>query len=220
MKILVFDTETTGLPEKNASIYENNCWPHIIQLSYILYDLSNNNAIIQDNYIKLNPIIEISNESFKKHGLTHELLNTKGINIIEALKKFNYYLDKCDQVVAHNLSFDKRIIFVECLRHKVNQNFTKFTNNQKICKPEFCTMKNTTKFCNIIKLNKSNKTYIKSPSLIELYSTLFIDEPIPNDLHNSLVDILCTLRCYLKYVYNLDVIQVNEKIYDMFLQFN
>ena len=35
MKILVFDTETNGLPEKNASIYDLNKWPHIIQLSYI-----------------------------------------------------------------------------------------------------------------------------------------------------------------------------------------
>ena len=39
MKVLIFDTETTGLPEgKNPSIYETQKWPHIIQLSYIVYD--------------------------------------------------------------------------------------------------------------------------------------------------------------------------------------
>ena len=53
MKVLVFDTETTGLPEKGASIYDNNKWPHIIQLSYILYDLSTNLVLIKDNYIKI-----------------------------------------------------------------------------------------------------------------------------------------------------------------------
>ena len=32
MKVLVFDTETSGLPtEKNASIYKTNVWPHIVQ---------------------------------------------------------------------------------------------------------------------------------------------------------------------------------------------
>ena len=39
MKLLVFDTETTGLPlERNASIYKPELWPHIIQISFILYD--------------------------------------------------------------------------------------------------------------------------------------------------------------------------------------
>ena len=42
MKLLVFDTETTGLPEKGAKINETNKWPYIIQLSYILYDTENN----------------------------------------------------------------------------------------------------------------------------------------------------------------------------------
>ena len=37
MKILVFDTETSGLPEKGASIYHHSKWPYIIQISYILY---------------------------------------------------------------------------------------------------------------------------------------------------------------------------------------
>ena len=40
MKVLVFDTETTGLPtERNASISDLEVWPHIVQLSYILYDV-------------------------------------------------------------------------------------------------------------------------------------------------------------------------------------
>jgi type III secretion system FlhB-like substrate exporter len=80
-------------------------------------------------------------------------------------------------------------------------------------------MKNSTQFCEIIKLSKTNKTYIKQPKLIELYSKLFLNEPVPKQLHNSLVDILCTLRCYLKYVNNIDIIEVNEKIAELFLQF-
>ena len=40
MKVLVFDTETTGLPtERNASISDLKAWPYIVQLSYILYDV-------------------------------------------------------------------------------------------------------------------------------------------------------------------------------------
>ena len=52
MKILVFDTETTGLPLKNEfnkepSIYDYDKWPYIIQISCILYDLSTNETIIK-----------------------------------------------------------------------------------------------------------------------------------------------------------------------------
>ena len=92
MKILVFDTETSGLPEKNASIYEHSKWPYILQISYILYDMSSNNIIIKDNYIKIYNSIIISQESYEKHNLTHEILSNKGINIIPALKEFNEYL--------------------------------------------------------------------------------------------------------------------------------
>jgi len=38
------------------------------------------------------------------------------------------------------------------------------------------------------------------------------DEPIPEDLHNSLIDVAITLRCYIKYVYNSDVKEVNETL--------
>ena len=45
MKVLVFDTETTGLPVKWAKVNEVDKWPHIIQLSHILYDTDTNNII-------------------------------------------------------------------------------------------------------------------------------------------------------------------------------
>jgi len=217
MKILVFDTETTGLPENNASIYNFNQWPYIIQLSYIFYDMSNNNVIIKDNYIKIDSNIEITEGSFNIHKISREFLDLNGKHIIPTLNEFNKYLKLCDIVVGHNISFDKRMIFVESLRNKVQQNFTTYENNKKITKMEYCTMKNTTAYCNIIALTKTNKTYVKQPRLIELYSMLFPETPIPKELHNSLVDILCTLRCYIKYVYNTDIIEINEKIKRLFI---
>ena len=220
MKILVFDTETTGLPEKNASIYNHNQWPYIIQLSYILYDLSNNSTIIKDDYIKLYNSIEISPESYEKHKITKELLNTKGIHIKQALTEFNKYLKACDMVVAHNISFDKRMIFVESFRNKLDQYFTQYIDNTKITKPEYCTMKNTAPFCNLIRLSSTNKTYIKSPTLTELYQKLFPENIVPENLHNSLIDILITLRCYIKILYNKDVLELNENIKQYFINYN
>ena len=46
MKILIFDTETSGLPEeKNCSVLSTHKWPYILQLSYILYDTETNRII-------------------------------------------------------------------------------------------------------------------------------------------------------------------------------
>ena len=216
MKILVFDTETTGLQEKGASIYDKSRWPYIIQLSYILYDISNNSTFIKNNYIKLDNSIVISQESFNIHNISREILDSQGINIVDALKEFNKYLKLCDIVVGHNISFDKRLIFVECFRHNICQNFTQFKNNQQIHKSEFCTMKNTTEFCKLERLGVSNKVYNKQPKLSELYSLLFPNDPIPNDLHNSLIDVAMTLRCYLKYTNNFDIKERNSTIKQLF----
>ena len=54
MKVLVFDTETTGLPKKWAKVNQLDKWPHIIQLSHILYDTDANKIIdCYDDIIKL-----------------------------------------------------------------------------------------------------------------------------------------------------------------------
>jgi DNA polymerase III epsilon subunit-like protein len=217
MKVLVFDTETTGLQEKGASIYDKSKWPYIIQLSYILYDLSANSALIKDNYITIDDSLVISQESYNIHHICREILDVQGINIVEALTAFNECLKDCDIVVGHNLSFDKRLIFVECFRNNVTQYFTEFEHNIMTHKPEFCTMKNTTEFCKLERLTATNKVYYKNPKLSELYTILFPNEQVPKDLHNSLVDVAMTLRCYLKYAHNFDVKEVNNTLKPLFL---
>ena len=217
MKILVFDTETTGLQEKGASIYDKSKWPYIVQLSYILYDLSTNSALIEDNYIDIDGSIAISQESYNIHHISREILDVQGINIVEALKAFNKYLKECDIVVGHNISFDKRLIFVECFRNNVKQYFTDFKDNVMHHKAEYCTMKNTAEFCKLERLTATNQTYYKNPKLSELYAILFPNEQLPKDLHNSLVDVAMTLRCYLKYAHNFDIKEANNTLKPLFL---
>ena len=226
MKILVFDTETTGLPikdefNKEPSIYDFNKWPYIIQISYILYDLSTNETIIKNSYIKIDNSIVIPPESFEIHKLTHDFLNTNGINIITALREYNQLLKISDVIVGHNISFDKRLIFVECLRHNIPQYFTCFKGKEKIKKVEFCTMRKTIKHCNFIRISKkTNKPYLKTPSLSELYLHLFPNSSLPNELHNSLVDILITLKCYIKFNYNYNIADFNDKINQLCILYN
>ena len=96
MKVLIFDTETTGLPkERNPSIYDTQKWPHIIQLSYIVYDNETNDIItVEDDYIHISDDVVIEPDSQKIHNISREMLIDKGISIEQALEKFNKFSEK------------------------------------------------------------------------------------------------------------------------------
>ena len=199
-RILVFDTETTGLPEKRASIHEHDKWPYIIQLSYVIYDTSKNSIfMIGDNYIKINNSIDISPESQLITGISRETLNNKGIPIKQALCDFNHAVKISDIIIGHNISFDKQIVMVECFRNKINNNFVKFHGKNTIRKPQYCTCKNSAYLFN----NRYQK-------LENLYNSLFNE--IPSGLHNSLTDTIVTLRCYYMLKYNQDIYLTNPEI--------
>ena len=143
MRILVFDTETTGLPkERNPSIYRTELWPFVIQLSYVVYDSELNEVMVLVNdYINIAFDTEISKESQEVHKITREMLN-EGITIKEALHKFNEYSKHCDLIVGHNVSFDKRMVIVEGIRNKINMEVEE----------TYCTMRNSTEICKIEKI--------------------------------------------------------------------
>jgi len=203
MRVLVFDTETTGLPtERNASITETTKWPYIVQLSYIIYDFNINNIICSyDEILKLPQNIDISKDSIKLHKITKEKNQESGVDRKIALYNFNKELQACDVVVGHNISFDKRMIMVECIRNGVQQHFN-YRGKKKI---EFCTMKAGVDICMIEKINFNGDKYFKYPTLSELYYKLFNE--IPMNTHNSFVDVLLCLRCYGKLIRNIDLIE-------------
>lgn len=203
MKVLVFDTETTGLPtDRNASIMDVEKWPYIVQLSYIVFDTDEKKIVKSvDNIIRIDTNkVTISNESIAIHGITSDICNEKGVGMAQALIEFNETLQAADIVVGHNISFDKRIIMVECIRHKIWQQFTSNGNKKK----EYCTMKESTNICQMEKTNSSNGAkYFKFPTLGELYKHLF-EIAAPAQLHNAFIDVLVCLRCYLMLVEKYD----------------
>ena len=116
MKFLIFDTETTGLPETKIINQETlQKWPHIVQFSYIIYDMENGITVSKDCIIKLNGIT-ITEDSIKIHGISNKISQEKGENIEIILKEFFYYLREVDFLVGHNISFDINMIIVELLR--------------------------------------------------------------------------------------------------------
>ena len=201
MKVLVFDTETTGLPiGKNPSIIETDKWPYIVQLSYVYYDTVKKIMIESRDYIiKIPNSVVISSESIAIHKITPEICDDEGVSIKAVLDKFNACLQDCDVVVGHNISFDKRLVMVESIRHKMKQHFT--TIGVRV--PEYCTMKNSVDLCKIPVTSKEGEVYFKYPKLSELHQHLF--KSVPGGLHNALIDVLVCLRCYVMMEHNYDI---------------
>lgn len=214
MKVLIFDTETTGLPEtKIISPDTLHLWPYVVQLSYVIYDSSIN--IITDDYdhiIRLPKDVTISSESASIHGITDEMSRLKGESIHDVLMDFFYNLKNADMIVGHNIEFDINMLRVELLRlifdkstppkglHRQKYNLYFIANFKKV----YCTMRETVSLCNIQAIDKFGKSYTKYPKLIELHEKLFSSKP--NNMHNSMVDILVTLRCFVKIQYDVDIL--------------
>ena len=118
MRILVFDTETTGLPSSkfiNPDVL--NLWPHIVQFSYVLYDTELNDIVkSSDTIVKVKDDIIISEESIRIHGITNDNSKRNGKHIDLVLKDFFDDFRNCDLLVGHNISFDINMVKVELLR--------------------------------------------------------------------------------------------------------
>ena len=108
MFVLVFDTETTGLP-KTKVINETtiNSLPYIVQLSYMIFETDSNKIIkLSDNIAKIPENAELSKESVAIHGIDRNKMNEKGKPMVEILQEFLTDIDSIDLIIAHNIDFD------------------------------------------------------------------------------------------------------------------
>jgi len=210
-RFLVFDVETTGLlprGKRNNEPTPINEYPHIIQLSFAIYDYSQKKIVQQyDSYVDIDDSIEISETITELTGITREICKTKGRPIVEILEKFYEAYMFCQILVAHNMDFDEKMILIEIERnrpyimdHKPHCFMTFNSMYEKVHGIErFCTMKNGIDVCNILVESKfpGRSPRKKWPKLIELHSKLFGEKSV-NGLHNSMIDVLVCLSCYLK----------------------
>ena len=210
-RILIFDVETTGLfPNKRDKYVTLDKYPYIIQLSFVIYNLSTREIEqTYNNYIRIPNNVFIPEEVIKITGITNEICKKNGVDILDALVQLHDAYMLCGIIVAHNEEFDRQMVKVELQR-----NFSRIKTFVPYCLRIFdndyetvarvntyCTMKHGVKLCNIMVSSigvsgELTRPRIKWPRLGELYNHLFLETP--ENLHNSMVDVLVCLRCYLK----------------------
>jgi DNA polymerase III epsilon subunit-like protein len=188
--VLVFDTETTGLINKSLLPLQYKdlpLHPYITQLSAVLYDLDNQKVKkVFNTYVKIPDHVEIPEIVQQLTGITREKCNG-GMEIGEALAKFYRMYAKCDAIAAHNMWFDSKMIRIECMRNRHPNLMNVFFENVS-SKPISCTMMKGMEYCSLNRFVK----------LSVLYELLFKEDANQFELHNSLVDTMVCLRCYLK----------------------
>lgn len=175
-----FDTETTGLP-KAAGTPLDQC-PFIVQIAAILVDdehgevASFNTIIKPDGWTIPDDVAEI-------HGITTEKAEAFGIPARVAMAAFSQIARRADEVVAHNIQFDLKLVAYECERASAPHVLGE--------KPQFCTMAATTDIC---KLPGRYPGKFKWPKLIEAHQHLF-NEGF-DGAHDALVDVRACHRVH------------------------
>lgn len=112
---LFFDTETTGLPRNwKAPVTDLNNWPRMVQIAWILCD-AKGNRIESDDYIIKPENFVIPQDASRVHGITTERAINEGESLENVLNNFNRLVGQSSFIVAHNVSFDEKILGAELL---------------------------------------------------------------------------------------------------------
>lgn len=200
---LFFDTETTGLPRDwNAPVDKLDNWPRIVQIAWLVYDLEGK-KLSENQFIVRPEGFIIPEDSAKVHGISTEKAITEGEDLGKVLKLFSEDIGKAGLLVAHNLSFDEKIVGAEFLRRQVENSLAEVQ--------KFCTMSSTIDFCKIPSATSSN---YKWPKLSELHFKLFGKDF--EDAHDAFVDTAACARCFFELkdrgVISLPEIRERDKI--------
>lgn len=182
MKVLVFDTETTGLPKNynNPAFKQPGNWPHMVSISWALLDTENMKIATSYSSYVVPEGWEIPAEATVIHGITTEMAKTDGNTLRDVIDMFMSV--PCDMVVAHNADFDKNVI-VNAIIHDLRM---PFIHEDEIFREGVrCTMKASTNICKIV----TPRGY-KWPKLSELYYYV-LKKQIPLQIeHQALYDTL------------------------------
>ena len=175
----VFDTETTGLSRNDV----------VLQFALALFDESGKMLQSYNRLWTLPENVQISRSAYNVHKIGYRRLREDGMAAAPQLrvvqKQLARLLERKVPIVAHNASFDVRLLKQTADKHEVEWDFA--------IEHTFCTMKNSKPYTNIFSI-KTGKP--KSPSNTELYEFLHSRKPEFGQLHDALTDVKVTAASY------------------------
>jgi len=189
--ILFYDTETTGLPDWRQPS-DSATQPHIVQLAILTCDeaggeLDSHNLIVRpDGWT-------IPEEVTAIHGISQDRAMAVGIPEAEAVEMWLWARARAALCVAHNESFDARIMRIAMLRAGVERAFIERIENCSV----FCTCTAATPIVNLPpseKMAAKGMMRPKPPKLTEAIQHFFGEE-LPG-AHDAMVDVRACARIF------------------------
>ncbi len=176
---LVFDTETSGLPQgRDPKQPSHFATARLVSISWIVLDADLN---VQQKGTKLvcPSDFVISPGSVAIHGISQAYAQQNGQPVRDVLEAFYEALALCSTLVAHNISFDIGVVLSECYRSGLHDAAKKLEKCAK-----YCTMAKGRELLQLA----------KNPKLAELHEALF-NEGITN-AHDAEFDTHYCARCF------------------------
>ena len=208
---LIFDTETTGLPQRwDAPLDDFDNWPRLIQLAWQIHDDLGNLTEAKSFLIKPDGFI-IPRGSEKVHGISTERATKEGHPINFVLDEFIKALAKSQTIIGHNIEFDNSIVGSEILRRgELNPLPDKNAVDTKIVSTNYCA------------LPGGRGGNYKWPTLQELYFKLFNESF--DAAHNASADVQATARCFFELIrlrlINAVELDINPALIEKFIANN
>lgn len=115
MKIFIFDTETTGFPQRNEGLEKQ---PHIVQVAGVLWDIDGaTGAVTELGRINemVKPPVSIPFGASQVHGIYDRDVADKP-PFSAVVDTFLKMANGADAVAGHNVSFDEEIVSYELKR--------------------------------------------------------------------------------------------------------
>ncbi len=194
----VFDVETNGLPDfYDAPPDDLENWPHPLSLGYVT--LNENLELVKKRYFILDQECELDEEATSVHGLTKDIIKSKGKNPSEVYDEVFLDMKTSKKLVAHNMAFDLSVLQADFLR--------KGKNKSVFRKGKVCTMKKST---SIVAIPRPYGKGYKWPKLGELIaSCFFLDQDSEGfefeEAHDALWDAEATAKCFKHLIKNKEI---------------
>jgi len=189
--IFVFDTETTGLPSfKDRS--DDPRQPHLVQLATILCGDDGAEIEAQSVIVRPNGWV-ISPEVTAIHGISHERAIDEGIPEAEAVAMFVMAQARGAVRVAHNESFDRRIMRIAMARARFARDFIEAVEGRQV----FCTCNEAKPIMNLpptAKMRAAGFNGPKSPNLTECIKHFFSEDL--SGAHDAMIDARACARIF------------------------
>ena len=179
VRVLVIDTETTGLPRRAGTRAVR--WPRLVEAAWMLLD-ETGGVLVEESHLAIPEGFSVPREATAVHAIPDALAREEGEALAGVLTALMRSIDAAGLIVAHNVAFDLGVIRSELERAGMK--------DRSRTLPTCCTMKSGARLVG----TRGPRGY-RWPTLEELHLRLFA-EPYA-DRHRALGDARACARCYL-----------------------